>query len=435
MSTPMRFRGRPKKNNSLLPAVSLLAVMTSLFVGMYIYNTVQEVKANKAELRRVATKELIKREINQAFHMPALEWPQDLKIDGNLYQVHYTFNEELTDYIKRLLLHFRSDYSTVVVIDNETGAILAAVGHERESNEFNKNLAFSSTHPAASLAKIVASADLIERGLVDRNTTFRHRGRGTTLFRSQLENSNSGRAISFGRAFAFSNNVVFGQAAIQKSNEKHLFNMAREFGFNQTLMQDIDLSQSKIGVADSSFNLAELASGFNRETMVSPIHAAVMSSVIANDGEMLRPFVVDRVIDQEGEVFWQLETEKRRILGVDSTEELDSLMRMTVTTGTGRRDFNVMRHGLKPKLRIGGKTGSITGGIPFGRRDWFTAYAVPKDSRFGKGISVAVMNINLEKWYVRSTHLTKRVIEYYFHNIHPLNESNQAITPLAASTE
>lgn len=420
---------RNRVAKSIFSAFSASALIGGAIVSYYLFNTTAQIKERKTEINNQVLIDSLRREINRSFQIPGDEWPSEVFVGDNTYRVRYTLDRDLTDYIQRLLRHFRSDFSSVVVMDNNTGAILAAVGHDRQTNEFNKILPFSSTHPSASLIKIVATADLLERGKVDGATTFRHRGRGTTLFRSQLEATNVGRAVDFASAFAFSNNVVFGQAAIQKSSGPKLYQMAREFGFNRRLMQDLDLSESRFTVADSSFHLAELASGFNRETMISPVHAALLSSVVANNGLIASPYMVDKVFSPEGEIVWGLYPRFSRILGLDAVDELKLMMEKTITTGTARRDFSTMRHGLRPQLEIGGKTGSITGGIPFGRRDWFSVYAIPKDERFGRGISVAVMNINLDKWYVRSTHLSKRVIEYYYNNIYPLDERNTIALP------
>ena len=44
------------------------------------------------------------------------------------------------------------------------------------------------------------------------------------------------------------------------------------------------MGQSRIFNDDSSYGLAELASGFNKGTMMSPVHGAIIASVIANGG-------------------------------------------------------------------------------------------------------------------------------------------------------
>ena len=97
-------------------------------------------------------------------------------------------------------------------------------------------------------------------------------------------------------------------------------------------------------------------------------------------------------------------------------------MESTVKKGTARKSFRRFDRFLREELRIGGKTGSITGGIPFGKRDWFSAFAVPKNKKLGEGISISVMNINVDKWFVRSTYLAKEVIDYYYKEINPLKE-------------
>lgn len=412
------------KQNNLRLSITFTGLIVGFVIILYAYTTWNEIKEKNKELARQQTIESVRQQINAAFNIDGLLWPETVSVGHQVYNIEYTINQELTEYVKVLLGHFRSDYSTIVVIDNETGAILSAVGHDRKSNQFNKTMPFSSTHPAASLIKIVATADLLERAQVSSDDYFRHQGRGTTLFRSQLENYQVGRRVSFSRAFAFSNNVVFGQAAILRSSGPNLFEMANRFGFNRSLMPKINLSESKISIATSDFNLAELASGFNRETMISPVHATLLSTIVANNGKMVRPHLVRRIESSTGEPLWEVELKEDLILNEQTVEQLQFMMEKTVDTGTARGHFRTMRHGLRPHLRIGGKTGTITGGVPYGRRDWFSAYAIPVDERFGAGISVVAMNINLERWYVRSTHLAKRVIEYYYGNVFPLTDDN-----------
>jgi hypothetical protein len=108
---------------------------------------------------------------------------------------------------------------------------------------------------------------------------------------------------------------------------------------------------------------------------------------------------------------------------------MQEMMGMTIDGGTARRSFKKMNNGYKDNLEIGGKTGSITGGTPYGKRDWFAAYALPRDKTKGKGISISVMNVNVKKWHVKSSMLAKNVIEYYYKNINPIamnvNESRR----------
>lgn len=375
------------------------------------------------------------KEILEKSFLKGNEWPVDIALNNKPLKIEYTFNENLTAYVKELLKQYRSDYTTIAIIDNETGRVLSAVGYDGRGNRFDKNLIITSTHPSASLIKIVTTAELLSNSPVKKETMFDFRGRSTTLFRYQLNQSRTNRydkTQTFETAFAKSNNVIFGKAAIKNTTSENLIKMAEGFGFNRPLMKELGFLKSEIHQVKDDYSLAELASGFNIDTVISPIHAAMIASVIANDGVLKRPKIVSKVVDQRtGENLWPEEAMvASRVITAETSKEMQDMMGMTIDGGTARRSFRKMNHGYKDNLEIGGKTGSITGGTPFGKRDWFAAYALPRDKTKGKGISISVMNVNVKKWHVKSSMLAKNVIEYYYKNINPIalnvNESKRA---------
>ena len=392
-----------------------------IFLGVYFlfFGTSKPVNSKYVKV------EIIKPYLGSVFKAGS-KWPTHLdNIDNNL-KFHYTFQEELTRKIKSLLKKYKSDYSSVVVIDNKTGAILSAVGYSRKGNSFNSSLPFSSTHPSASLFKIITMASLLEQGnlTLDSNHTFS--GKSNTLYKSQLfkkPHFRWRRTLSLNEAFAKSNNVIFGKAALQYLDKDLVNVMAHKFGFNQDLMMELSLGQSFFEEPKSDYNLAEVASGFNKTTMISPIHAALLSSVIANKGVIKYPFIISKLTDEKNrELLIKPAYVKKRIIKKSTSELISMAMENTIKKGTARKSFKRFDRFLKRELSIGGKTGSITGGIPFGKRDWFSAFAIPKNKELGEGISISVMNINVEKWFVRSTYLAKEVIDYYYKEINPLKK-------------
>jgi len=351
------------------------------------------------------------------------EWPASVNFQGNTLNIQYTFNEDLTRYVKSLLRQYHTDYTTVTILDNETGKVLAAVGYKGADNKFDKKLVLTSTHPSASLIKVITSAELLEKTSVTKDTVFDFKGRSTTLFKYQLNDTKSRRATpqSFELAFAKSNNVIFGKAAIKNTTSDSLMRMAEGFGFNQPILKELPSLRSEISKALDDYNFAEIASGYNDETVISPIHAASISSIIANDGQMIKPTLIEKVVSQKsGENLWNYELEKKTVISPETSKAMKVMMAMTVEDGTARKPFKKMRLSYKDALDIGGKTGHITGGVPYGKRDWFSAYAVPKEKEKGKGISIAVMNVNVKKWHVKSSQLARNIIEYYYRTINPI---------------
>ena len=357
----------------------------------------------------------LKSSLNKVFQSKFIGWPQEIEVEQKKLAVAYTFDEDLTRFIQKKLADYRSDYAAVAVIDNESGKILSVVGHQKEGNQINMALAFSSTHPSASLIKIVTAAGLLQRSPLTPQSRIAYNGRRTTLYKYQLQDQWNPwtREQSLSEAFACSNNVIFGKSALQYLPGNSIYEMAARFGFNQDLMEEVSLSRSNFPLPENQYHLAELASGFNKQTSISPIHAALLAAAIANDGLMPLPFMAQKLL-AHGKELWTAKPRLKRVLDVRPALLLKKMMQETIQRGTARGSFNKMAGIIKDQFIIGGKTGSITGGLPNGKHDWFTAFVIPRDERFGKGISISVLNVNVEKWRVRSTYLAKSIIEYYF---------------------
>jgi penicillin-binding protein A len=346
--------------------------------------------------------------------------PSKVSLDNRDYELKYTINEKLEAHIKRLLQKYRSDYTSVVVIDNNTGKILTAIDYDRNTNDFGVALTFSSTNPAASIFKVITAAELLENTKTSKETEFSYSGKSSTLYKYQLKNTTSKwtRTEPLKNSFAKSNNVVFGKAALMHANQESLHNMANKFGFNNELMQFIDAGSSKLFIAENDYALAELASGFNTETMISPVHGAVIASVIANDGILKQPTLIEHIKDvKQDRVVWQIQENFKKAISEEAALELREMMELTVQRGTARNAFRPWKTKKLQQLEIGGKTGSITGGIPHGKRDWFVSYARPRNDASDKGVSVCVMIVNVKKWYIKSTYLAKEIIQYYYHDL------------------
>lgn len=346
------------------------------------------------------------------------ELPEKINFKNSSYKVDYSLNENYQKFLKKLLKRYPSDHSSIVILDNKSGSILAMAGYSKRSRKFDYNLPVTNNHPSASLFKIITSADLLENERANPATVFNYIGRGSTLYKYQLKEKFNRwtRFISLQKAFEFSNNVIFGKAAINHSNGTSLFAMAERFGFNENLMWEIDLPRSKFAMPENQYNLAELASGFNKKTLISPLHAASLASIIANKGFFKLPHLVTGLTDIEGNDLSGAAkiAPAKKILSDGAAFNLKSMMEGVVKRGTARSIWRGLTRKQKKDMVIGAKTGSITGGKPMGKRDWLVFYAMPKgDALENSGISVSVMNINIKKWYVKSSFLAKKIIQFY----------------------
>jgi cell division protein FtsI/penicillin-binding protein 2 len=349
--------------------------------------------------------------------------PAQVKLESDRYKLGYSIRPELEESILQILKKYRSDFASVVVVDNNNGKILSAIDLARGDNRPHRLATFAPTHPAASIFKIVTAADLLENTHVGNDTQFQFAGRSTTLYKYQLKQNGGrwARKTDFEHAFARSNNVIFGKAALDNLSPSGLKRMAEKFGFNKEILPFAQAKSSIFPMAMDQYNLAELASGLNVSTMISPIHGAMIASVIANDGIMKRPILLDRVENDEGNVVWEATPQQEMVVAPDTAADLRRMMMATIEEGTARRPFRRLPASLQ-ELEIGGKTGSITGGEPFGKRDWFVAYARDPKRPEDRGVSLCVMIVNKKRWYVKSTQVAREIFELIWgHSRHSSN--------------
>jgi cell division protein FtsI/penicillin-binding protein 2 len=321
-------------------------------------------------------------------------------------ELKYTFDHSLVTYLREVAKSSRSDQIAISVIDNESGKILALIGRDNIKAIDIDELAVSSLSPAASLIKLVTSADLVENHGVTSNTRSNFTGRRVTLYKRQLVKNNKGKVVSLRQAFSKSNNVIFAKLAQKYSSPFSLYKKAEMFFFNKKLpIQGISASKSFIPIAQSDYEFAEISSGLNKKTLMSPLHAAFMIQNIVS-GKDVKPLELLEFSEMKG-------PSVERSVNDKTAKTLIGMMNSVVEDGTARKLTRKISSKIRDKIEFGGKTGRMTGGVPFGTRDWFAFYIRPKDLNH-KGWSVSVMINNGKTWSVRPTFIAKKLIEYYY---------------------
>ncbi|MBT8331278.1 MAG: hypothetical protein KJP06_03015, partial [Deltaproteobacteria bacterium] len=334
--------------------------------------------------------------------------------DGVGYIIKTTINLKLQNYIFRLLKRSRTRQSAVVVLNPYDGRVFAMVDHDADGN--GDNLILKADYPAASLFKIVSAAAALEKASFTPDKNLLYKGSKHTLYRYQLKPP-KGRYIqktTFRKAFATSNNAVFGKLGIYNLGQDVLTEYANKFLFNKPITFDFPLAVSTIEVPADDFGLAEISSGFNKKTLISPLHATLLAAVAANRGVMPAPWLVDTIEDNTGKIFYQASKEiLNSAISNKTAAQLKALMQDAVRYGTGRGAFGKLRRKkMFKKFELGAKTGTINDELDRYKYDWLTAYALDPDGT--KGICVGVLGVHGKILGVRSTELARSIVNYYF---------------------
>lgn len=325
-------------------------------------------------------------------------------------RLKYSFDPVIQTAADSIFARYHPDFGAFAAIDAETGRILALSSFIKGGEDLG-NLAIRGSFPAASVFKTVTASAALDQHKLTPNSITPFNGKSTTLYKRQVlhyKRNKWTRQPTLKNAYAKSMNPVFARIGIYTVGGEILEKYAEKFGFNQQIDSDLpfDTGNTRID-PHNNWNVAEAASGFTRNTTLSPLHGAMLAAAVVNDGVMMKPFIVKSGTAKEGMLLYQPKIEQvAQPISVSTARAMRTLMRQTVKTGTAKKSFRrfLSKH---RGLDVGGKTGTLNGTDPKGKTDWFIGYA----EQNGKKIAYAGVTVNKEKWTVKSHYVARKVIE------------------------
>ncbi|GJL81442.1 MAG: hypothetical protein DHS20C01_10760 [marine bacterium B5-7] len=335
------------------------------------------------------------------------------ELPGESNRLYYNIDPDLQAAIESELAKYQPDYGMAVAMDAETGKILAMADIQRDGNG-QHNLNLQSTYPAASVFKTVTAAAAIDLGKADATTVIPYNGKRTTLYKKNVlkhQNNKWTRHEPLSEAYAKSANAAFARLGLYTVGGEKLLEYSDRFDFNGPLDADMPVGASSIEMDPAEpWSVAETAAGYTRGTNMSPIHGAMLAATIANDGVMPSARLIDAVTDEHGIILYESDDSRpHRVISAKAASEMRKLMRQTVISGSARKSFRGFDKNFGD-IEVGGKTGSLTGFTPKGKYDWFVGYATDGERK----LAFAVLCINKDYWYVKSTLLARKLVESYF---------------------
>jgi penicillin-binding protein A len=301
----------------------------------------------------------------------------EIRRGNSCYTLQTTLDVDLQQFLIQRLDRKNSRYIGIVAMDPRDGRVLAMAGYDKANPDGNPCL--DSRFPAASIFKIITAAAAVETRDLDPDSILRFSGGKYTLYKSQINARPSKylNRITLQDSFAQSVNPVFGRLGANLLGREVIETYAEAFGFNREIDFELPLRPSRIELTGGAFELAEIASGYNRSTRISPLHGAMMAAAVVNQGRWVEPSIVDWILNDDGRTVYQNQTVYRdQAIDLETARVLRRLMQATVQSGTAHKEFQ--KHHSDPilsRLEIGGKTGSMGDEAAETRYDWFVGYA------------------------------------------------------------
>jgi len=283
------------------------------------------------------------------------------------YEVYFTVDPKFQKAVEEEFKRFKVKYGAYAAVDPKTGKVLAAV-----SSLSYPDLVLKRSYPTASTFKIITAAAALELGLATPTTKLNCGGLGDSCSPSVWLNSRYRVERVFKSSFATSANPFFGNLG-RLLGKENLVKFARLFGFNSHLY---NFPWGVFREPLDDYEVALMAAGLG-DTTTSPLHQALIAQTIVNGGVMMKPLLVEKVVDlKTGRTYLFKPQPIRRVISKKTASEIEKMMELTVKMGTvsDKRYFRRLRR-LYPDLVIGGKTGTLTEkSYPEGRCEWFTGF-------------------------------------------------------------
>ncbi|MCD8012459.1 MAG: penicillin-binding protein 2 [Lachnospiraceae bacterium] len=281
----------------------------------------------------------------------------------------------------------------VIVMEPDTGKILAMVSKpDFDPNEIGSiwdevvndssssvllNRATQGLYPPGSTFKILTTLAYMRENPTTYSGfsfscegTYEESGASIHCYNNKVHGT-----VDLKTAFAKSCNTAFASIGLGLESNS-LADVCEEFLFNSSLPTSLQHSVSQFTLSSSASygEIMQTAIG-QGETLVTPLHMALITSTVANGGIMMRPYLVDAVVASDDTVVSSTSASKyKRLMTTEEASVLNEYMEETVISGTATSlswyDYTVA-----------GKTGSAEYGSDgsSGTHSWFVGYSTSDD--------------------------------------------------------
>ncbi|MEK9151175.1 MAG: penicillin-binding protein 2 [Patescibacteria group bacterium] len=286
-----------------------------------------------------------------------------------------------------------ADRATAIVMDPQTGAILAMASQPQfDPNRYSEiedysvflNPAVSLTYEPGSIMKPITMAIGIENGKVSPDTEYVDTG---VVRESGYAIRNSEDKV-YGRSTmtrvldeSINTGVIFVEKQVGNQTFRDYFT---RFGFGKKtdVALPAELAGNVRNLDNPRTNLEFFTAAFGQGVAVTPLQMITAYAVLANGGVLYKPQIIERIIHSDGSEEKTAPQEVRRILSEETSRTISGMLRSVVVNGHGKRAD-------VPGYLVGGKTGTAQVAKSDGRGyeegqsiGSFVGYAPIDDPRF-----------------------------------------------------
>lgn len=270
--------------------------------------------------------------------------------DGN--NIYLTIDKKIQTFLEDAMNQVDEEYKPkkiiAVVANPKTGEILAMgqrpTFHPQTREGIDKswhNEIIETTIEPGSTMKTFTLAAAVEENVFNPNEKFQSGTYRVTPKSSLIGDHNSGRGwgeITYLEGIQRSSNVAVAKLVNEKMGVDTFRNYLTAFGFEKPT--GIELPNEVSGKIQYEWPIEKVTTAFGQGTTMTPLQLVQAATAIANDGKMMKPRIIDKIVDSTtGEI---IEQSKSEIVGTpispETAKEVREILESTVTNeeyGTG----------------------------------------------------------------------------------------------------
>ncbi|MGN4424703.1 penicillin-binding protein [Bacillus cereus group sp. MYBK30-1] len=299
----------------------------------------------------------------------------NVKAPKNGDNVYLTLDQRIQSYLEDAMKEASKRYDPKsligIVADPKTGKILAmsskpSYDPNQRNIDYYFNDAIANAFEPGSTMKIFTLAAAINEGVYNGQDFYQS---GTyQVGNRKIKDHNGGAgwgSITFDEGVERSSNVAFAILGDQKLGPERFRKYIHSFGLDEKT--NIDLAGEGSNTILFDQQIQQVTTAFGQGSTVTPIQLVQAATAIANDGKMMKPYTIDKIVDPiTGKV--QLEHKPEEVgkpVSKETAAQVRQLLERVVTSpkGTGTA-YKVDGYS------VGGKTG--TAQIPDGKGGYMT---------------------------------------------------------------
>ncbi len=255
---------------------------------------------------------------------------------------------------------FKAKGGTAIVMDPHRGEILAMAVQpsfnpnffEQSTAEIWKNKALMDTYDPGSTFKIFLAAAAIDSGKVRGQDIFFCENGRYKVYDTYIHDTKEYGWLSMENIVKVSSNIGAYKIA-EKLGKKSFYRYIKDFGFGEKTGVGLPERSGYVRPAKGLSPVGFANLSFGQGISVTALQLVNAISVVANGGYLMKPYLVKKVVDKEGQtVFSNFPTQQRRVISERAARRVaDMLQRVISEKGTGGRAALEGYH-------VAGKTGT-----------------------------------------------------------------------------